>query len=248
MSTSLKNIVQIGIIFTTLTLTGSAALVLRIISFGYLTDFNRKYFMPWSSRLALTLVGMRLVLPEKKALPEGNYFITFNHNSYLDIFALTALGYTHTNFLLSEKTLKIIPLTLSALSIGILYIPQKKHKARRIQFFKRLEEKINREKVSIAGSSEGVHEHHHGIDKFNRGVYHMATVCKLNIIPIFINVPKESNPFNKFKYFKRGTIQLEIMETVDTQNWKLEDLDANKEMVRALYIKKFNEVHKLEIV
>lgn len=247
MSTSLKNIVQIGIIFTTLTLTGSAALLLRVISFGYLTDFNRKYFMPWSSRLALSLVGMRLVLPEEKALPTGNYFITFNHNSYLDIFALTALAYTHTHFLLSEKTLKIIPLTLSALGIGILYIPQKKHKARRIQFFKRLEEKIKREKVSIAGSSEGVHEHHHGIDKFNRGVYHMATVCKLNIIPIFINVPKESNPFNKFKYFKRGTIQLEIMETVDTQNWKLEDLDANKEMVRELYIKKFNEVHKLEI-
>lgn len=231
-----------------MTITGSVALLLRILSFGYLTDFNRRYFIPWSSRLTLALVGMRLVLPEKRALPKGNYFITFNHNSYLDIFALIALQYTHTHFLLSEKTLKILPLTLSALSIGILYIPEKKHKTRRLRFFERLEERINKEKVNIAGSSEGVHDHHHGIDKFNRGVYHMATICRLNIIPIFINVPKESNPFNKYKYFKRGTIQLEIMETVDTQDWKLEDLDVNKEKVRALYVKKFNAVHKMEII
>lgn len=248
MSFSLKNITQLTAVFTTMTITGSIALLLRILSFGYLTDFNRRYFIPWSSRCTLTLAGMRLVLPEKRALPEGNYFITFNHNSYLDIFALTALGYTHTHFLLSEKTLKIFPLTLSALSIGILYIPEKKHKVRRLRFFERLEQKINTEKVSIAGSSEGVHDHHHGIDKFNRGVYHMATVCRLNIIPLFINVPKESNPFNKYKSFKRGTLQVEILGIIDTKHWRLEDLDANKEMVREIYVKKFNEVHKMEVV
>ncbi len=247
MSGSIKNIAQLVMVFSTMTITGTMALLLRIVSVGYLTNFNRKYFIPWSSKLALTLVGVKLILPNNNPLQQGNYFITFNHNSYLDIFALTALGYTDTHFLLSEKTLKVIPLTLSALSIGILYIPMKINKNRRMRFFFKLEQRIKKNKVNIAGSSEGVHHHHHGIGNFNRGVYHMATICKLDIIPLFINVPKESNPFDKYKPFKRGILQVEIMDTISTKTWKIEDLDLNKEKVRALYVNKFNVTHNMNI-
>ena len=202
--------------------------------------------MAWSSRMTLKLVGIKLILPAKISLADGPYFITFNHNSYLDIFALTAMGYTNTRFLLSEKTIKIIPFTLSALAIGVVYIPQKKQHDRRMKLFYSVEELVKNKKVNIAGSSEGVHEHHHGIDKFNKGVYHMATICKMNIIPFFIYVPKASNPFNKYKHFKRGTITIVRMPTINTQNWQLKDLEINKEMVRDLYIKQFNEFNQLD--
>ena len=234
-------------IFTVMTITGSIALVLRIISFGLLTNFNRKYFIAYSSKITMWLVGIKLDLPKENPIKEGKYFITFNHNSYLDIFALTALGYNDTVFLLSEKTLKIIPVTLSAQSIGIVYIPQKKHKERRMNFFHNLEKKILEKKLNVAGASEGVHNHHHGIDKFNRGVYHMAKLCNLSIIPLFITVPLESNPFSKYKYFKRGIVKIEILDTVSTNQWEIENLDLHVQEMREIYVKKFNETHKEKV-
>ena len=244
MSNSIKNIYQLLIVFTIMTITGSVALALRIISFGLLTNFNRKYTIAYSSKFTMWLVGIKLDLPKDNPIPKSNCFITFNHNSYLDIFALTALGYTNTIFLFSEKTIKIIPVTLSALSIGTKYIPQKKHPKRRLNFFIKLEKYIVQNKINIAGASEGVHHHHHGIDKFNRGVYHMAKLCNLSIIPLFINVPKESNPFNKYKYFKRGTIKIEILDTVSTNDWAIETLDVHVQKMRDIYVKKFNETHE----
>jgi putative phosphoserine phosphatase/1-acylglycerol-3-phosphate O-acyltransferase len=230
-----------------MTITGSMALVLRIISLGLLTNFNRKYFIAYSSKITMWLVGIKMDLPKENPILEGNYFITFNHNSYLDIFALTAMGWRNITFLLSEKTLKIIPLTLSALSIGIMYIPQKKHKERRMKFFHKLEKKINEKKINVAGASEGVHNHHHGIDKFYKGVYHMAKLCNLNIIPLYINVPKESNPFNKYKYFKRGEIKIEILDTVSTNEWTIENLDMHVKNMRDIYVNMFNQTNEEKV-
>ena len=172
----------------------------------------------------------------------------FNHNSYLDLFALSALGYTNMHFLLSERTIKFIPFTISALSIGVIYIPQKKHLERRMKFFHKLEERITKEHLNIAGAPEGSHDWLNGIGSFNKGIFHMATICKQNIIPMFIYVPEESNPLVKYQYFKRGTIKIEMLPMIDTQNWKLEDLESNKEFVRSIYVNKYNSIHNTNVI
>lgn len=249
MQTKIESISKIIVSFIVLTILGSIALILRIISFGYLLNFNRKYFIPFTSKLILKIIGVEIEFSEEiLLLDKGQYFITFNHNSTLDIFALTALGHTNTIFLLSEKTLKIIPLTIIALSIGILYIPQQHHVSRRLKFFKKIEKLAKNKKITIAGSSEGVHDHHHGIDQFNKGVYHFATVCKLNIIPYFITTPEVTGPLEGYyKDINKGKIKIEKLETIDTINWTLEDLEKNKEAVRTIFVKKFNEVHNTAI-
>jgi len=245
MQTKIKTISKITVAFTTLTFLGSVALLLRIISFGYLLNFNRKHFIPFTSKLILKIIEVDIDLPKEiRFIDDGQYFITFNHNSALDIFVLTALGHTNTLFLLSEKTLKIVPLTIIALSIGVLYIPQQHHVDRRLKFFKKLEKLAKSKKINIAGSSEGVHDHHHGIDKFNKGVYHFTTVCKLNIIPYFITTPKRNSFLNGYlSDVNKGLVKIEKLETIDTQNWTLDDLVKNKEAVRTLFVNKFNEVY-----
>lgn len=246
MQTSVKNLYQLFIVFSMLSIFGLLLLALRLGSLGLLTEFNRKYGMVLLSELTMKLVGIKLDVPKNLQLPEQPVFITFNHNSYLDIFALTAMGLGNTRFMLSEKTLKIIPLTVAAIGINVSYIPQKKHQKRRLAYFRRIETLILKQKFHIAGSSEGVHEHMHRIDAFNKGVYHMATVCKLNILPLFIWVPEASNPFNKYRHFKRGTIRIEPMPLVDTSGWTLEHLDSNKEAVRALFVERFDYYKQLE--
>jgi hypothetical protein len=71
----------------------------------------------------------------------------------------------------------------------------------------------------------------------------MAKLCNLSIIPLFINVPKESNPFSKYKYFKRGIIKVEILHTVSPSKWEIENLDFHVQEMREIYVKKFNETH-----
>lgn len=250
MQKKIKTISKIVIAYTTLSLLGSVALIIRVISFGYLLNFNRKHYIPFTSKLILKILGVEIQLPKEiPYLDESQYFITFNHNSALDLFALTMLGHGNTVFLLSESTLKYIPLTITALSIGVMYVPQPHHVERRLRFFKNLESLAKNKKVNIAGSSEGVHEHHHGIDKFNKGVYHFATVCKLNIIPYFITTPKETGQLKGYyKDVDQGNIKIEKLETIDTQNWVLQDLVKNKNEVREIYVKRFNEVHNTVIL
>lgn len=228
---------------------GSTGIILRIISLDYLLNFNRKYLAPFSSKLILKVLGINIILPEK--LPfnkENQYFITFNHNSDLDIFALTALGYTNTVFLLSERTIKIIPLTLCALSIGVLYIPEQHHTKRRLDFFKKLEKIVKTKKINVAGASEGVHDQIHGISNFNKGVYHLATVCKMDIVPHFIGIPEECNLIKGHQYLKDGTISVEILDSISTKNWTLDNLVENKEAVRKIFVSKFNKVHNTKII
>lgn len=243
----IKNIYQLTLVFSLLGIFGLAGCILRLVSMGYLCKFNRKHLMPWVSKLLLKLCSMKLILPANIPLSDRPAFITFNHNSYLDIFALTALGIENARFLLSEKTIRIIPFTLAAIALGVIYIPQKKHAKRRLKFFINLEKKIKREQFHVLGSSEGVHSHFHGIDSFNNGVYHMAIACKMPIVPLFIFVPKESNPFNTYKYVEAGTIQIDVLELQDAAEWKLEDLERHKNDVRKLFVDKFNAVNDTQI-
>lgn len=251
MSDKIKNILQLTVVFSVLTISGLLASGLRLISFGKLIVFNRKYLMAFTSKLILKLVGIKLVLPSGFKLSSDHederVFITFNHNSYLDIFALTAMGLSNVSFLLSEKTLKIVPLTFAAYGIGIIYIPQKKNKERRRKFFKKLEHRIQNKNLNIAGASEGVHDHHHGIDKFNRGVYRMAMKGNMTIRPLFIYVPKESNPFNKYKYFKRGVVKVDELDQVKTDQWNEEELDNKVIEMRNKYVNYFNKVHQATV-
>ncbi|MBL7812056.1 MAG: hypothetical protein JNL57_07515 [Bacteroidetes bacterium] len=243
----MSNIGLLICVFTLMSITGLAGALLRILSFGTLIPFNQKYLISWSSRVTLKMIGMQLELPDWKPSDDRLHFITFNHNSYLDIFALTALSMPNTRFLLSEKTIRIIPFTLSAIAIGVYYIPQQFRPQRRLWFFKKMEKRIKNRQVNIAGSSEGVHDHHHGIDRFNRGVYHMALVCDMVIDPLYIHIPEESNPFSKYKPFARGKIQVFKLDSVDTRGWTLEHLDAHKDSVRELYVRKFNALNEKQV-
>jgi putative phosphoserine phosphatase/1-acylglycerol-3-phosphate O-acyltransferase len=171
------------------------------------------------------------------------HFITFNHNSYLDGFVLMGLGIRNARILMSEKMLIFLPVWLVSFSIGLLYIPMKKHPKRRMRYFHQLEKLIRKERVHIMGSSEGVHQYGQRIAPFNRGVYHMAVNEQMPIVPLFIYTPIESNPYSNFRPFKRGTVVIENMEIIPTSHWKIEHLDQHIAEVRSKYVQRFNEFY-----
>jgi len=215
-------------------ITGSIALIIVIISFGKLRNRCVTYIIKPSSRFILLVNGFRSSYPPLDTFPKHQVLYTFNHNAELDLFLLTALGLQNTRFLLSEKTWIYIPLVISALATGTFYIPQKKHARRRLNFFKKTTKFLKRTNYSIAASSEGVHEHFHGIAPFNRGIYRMALEANLPIVPLFINVPNEGN---------NRTLGIELLEEISTKDWDIPNLDKHINDVRNVFVKRFNELN-----
>jgi 1-acyl-sn-glycerol-3-phosphate acyltransferase len=241
----LKNLITIyrWIIALTITLiTGGIALILVIISFGKLRNLCVKYIIKPSSRFILWVIGFRGCYPPLDKFPNHQVLYTFNHNAKQDIYLLTALGLQNTRFLLSEKTWIYIPLVVSALATGTFYIPQKKHSKRRLRFFKKTTKFLKETNYSVAASSEGVHNHFHGIAPFNRGIYHMAIEANIPIVPLFIYVPEESN-MNDSIYAKNGTLRIELMDEVSTKDWNIDNLDKHINDVRNLFVNRFNELN-----
>jgi putative phosphoserine phosphatase/1-acylglycerol-3-phosphate O-acyltransferase len=233
-----------GIAFTLMTGSGLLAMLLRIFSFGLLTEFNRRYLIPSSSRLILLLIGIRFKLPPPDHYPREQVMYTFNHNSFLDVLLITALGIPNTRVILSEKTLKLLPVTISAMSIGTLYIPLKTKKERRMRFFIKLREQMDDKKYSVIASSEGVHLFRHGIAPFNKGIYHVAKQCSMTIVPLYLHIPEKSNPFESYR-FSNGTVRVDILPSVSTAGWELDKLKQHVAGVRKMYIEKYSTEHKL---
>lgn len=242
----LVGLYRITIGLTLMFITGSIALLLKWVTFGRSTNFGRKYLVAPTSKFILRLIGVRFQLPDTKEYSTRQVMYTFNHNSYLDILIVTALAVPNSRFFLSEKTWKYLPLTISAMAIGVCYIPIKSDAKRRLRFFKRIEKELHKGKHSIFVSSEGVHLFQHGIAPFNNGVYHLATNCHLPIQPVYLHIPKETNSLEGFD-FKSGKIEVYLLEEVSTLSWKLEDLEVNKNAVREIFLKEYekrNEVIK----
>jgi 1-acyl-sn-glycerol-3-phosphate acyltransferase len=172
-------------------LSGSLGLFLVLISFGALRNFLSQYYFNHVSLFILRIMGFSANFPGQKHFPKGPVYYIFNHNSNLDVFLLTGLGLKNVRYLLSEKTLKYFPLVFSAKALGSFYIPQQHHTKRRLKFLIRITKFLKRKRhLSMFGSAEGVHKHRHSIAAFNKGVFHMAIEAKLNIVPLYIHIPK----------------------------------------------------------
>jgi 1-acyl-sn-glycerol-3-phosphate acyltransferase len=171
---------------------------------------------------------------------------TLNHNSYLDIFVLMSLGLPNVRNILSEVTLKYIPLTICAKAVGTFYIPQKKHAERRLRYFIRMASFLRRTSYSVFASPEGVSPYVHGINPFNKGIFHMAMAAGIPIVPLFLNIPESINPY-KGQYSDSGTITLEVLDEIGTSSWKLETIWEHIGAVRKVYVDHFNKVHNTHI-
>lgn len=248
MLNKLINVYKVFIAFALIILFGTIGSVLRIVSLGWLTNFNRSVLIPFFCKLTLGAMGIRV--DNRVQLPKLDkpHFFTFNHNSYLDGFVLMNLGIRNMRILMSEKILIFFPVALISFAIGLLYIPQKKNKARRMNLFYRTERRVREEQVSILGSSEGVHQYGERIAPFNRGVYHMALNCEMPVVALFIYTPIESNPYANFRPFKRGTVIIETLDVIPTKDWKLENLDQHIHEVRNKYVKRFNEYYNMNTI
>ena len=98
-------------------------------------------------------MGYGYEIPALSDFPKHQVLYTINHNSYLDTFILTAVGIPNLRFLLSEKTIKYIPMVIAAKAFGTWYIPQQHNAKRRLNFFLRKTAVLKKTNYSVIASA-----------------------------------------------------------------------------------------------
>jgi 1-acyl-sn-glycerol-3-phosphate acyltransferase len=193
------------------------------------------------ARTILRLWGIRLVVHQCRPLPAGQLIYVSNHSSTLDLFVLVALGLPNTRFFLSGFLRKYVPLGVIAYLMGTFFTVPQNRPAERVRIFQRAERTLRRTRESVYLSPEGGRIVTGEIGRFNKGAFHLATNLKATIVPLYFQIPPDIDPGHGYNA-QPGTVHIYIKPPIDTQAWRLEDLEQNKEYVRELFLRWHQEI------
>ena len=186
-------------------------------------------------RMALAIWGVRYVVRGSPA-PAGTQVVyVSNHTSTLDMFVLIALALPNTRFFLSGFLRKLLPLGLIGYLIGIFWTVPQSFPERRTRIFQRAERVLRRTRESVYLSPEGERVTTGEIGRFNKGAFHLATALGAPIVPMYLRVPRASNP-GKGLHARPGTVEVHFRAPIDTHAWRVEDVPVNRDRMREFYV------------
>jgi putative phosphoserine phosphatase/1-acylglycerol-3-phosphate O-acyltransferase len=195
----------------------------------------------WAGDALLRLNEIELRVHRATPPLEGPCFYMANHSSSLDLPILMALRLPDTRTFIKERFRWYGTLGSVLVLTGALFTAPQDDHARRVQRFQDAEDLLRRTGESVFGSPEGTRVLGLEIGPFNRGVFHLATVLKHPIVPILIAIPPEIDPGAGIAA-KPGTVDVYFGEPIDTSDWTVDAIDANRERVRDHYVAWSKEV------
>lgn len=189
----------------------------------------------WAGDAILRALGIRLVVHRQGNWPEGPCFYMSNHSSVLDLPVLMALRPPNARSFMKERYRWFGPLGWVTMLTGTLYTaPQEEHD-RRVARFKQAVETLRRSGESIYGSPEGTRVSGGELGPFNRGVFHVATLLGVPIVPMMILIP-EDTASGVGVQVNPGEVHVHVGAPIPTVDWNVADLDANRDSVRAHFV------------
>ena len=211
-----------------------------ILAIGVVTAFQaRRVYAACAtalSRMILWLYGIDLQVHGAPPWPSGQHVYVSNHTSTLDMFVLVALGLPNTRFFLSGFLRRIVPLGLISTMMGTFFtVPQSRPDERR-RIFGRAARILRRTGESVYLSPEGERITTGRVGHFNKGAFHLATDLRVSIVPMFIYIPPEVDP-KRGVDARPGTVHVHVMPIVPTRDWTVDDLVANTERVRDMFVR-----------
>jgi 1-acyl-sn-glycerol-3-phosphate acyltransferase len=217
-----------------MTLGAVVLLVVAVFTLFRMPRLYREGIVATLGDLTLAIWKIRVVVHQERPFPETQTIYISNHTSTIDMFVLISLRLPNARFFLSGFLRKLLPLGLIGYLTGIFWTVPQSFPEKRIAIFKRAARTLRRTRESVYLSPEGERVTSGEIGHFNKGAFHLATDLKLPIVPVFIAIPGSMDP-GKGLHPGAGTVHVYVKPAIDTSGWKLEDLTANKERVRAMF-------------
>lgn len=221
---------------TLLAVGGMLTLVVATVTLFRFRRFYAEAMIAPLAHLALWSVGIRFVVHQDRPLPQKQMIFIANHASTIDIFLLTAMRLPNARFFLSGfLRTKLPPIGLLGYLAGVFWTCSQSLPKRRVKIFERAERVLRRTGESVFLSPEGNIGRMGVIASFNKGAFHLATNLSAPIVPIYIAIPREMDPGWSYN-FRPGIVHVYIRPPIQTKEWNLEDLDANRQRIHEHFL------------
>lgn len=223
------------------------AAAFALVPLALMTGFRARTLYARVARHAalaiLRLYGIELRVRQDRPFPREQVVYVSNHSSTLDLFLLVALGLPNCRFFLSGFLRKFVPLGFIAWLMGTFFtVPQDRPAERRV-IFARAERTLRRTGESVYLSPEGARVATGSIGHFNKGAFHLATNLRVPIVPLYFEIPRESDPGRGYDA-RPGVVTVHVLPWIDTTNWRLEDLLRNTAAVRDIFVTRHAQRHQ----
>jgi 1-acyl-sn-glycerol-3-phosphate acyltransferase len=215
----------------------AAALAALPIAFLTLFQTRRLYarYCAFVARVVLRIWGLQIRVHGRPQDGTRQVVYISNHSSTIDLFVLVAQGLPNTRFFLSGFLQKMVPLGVLARLMGTFFtVPQNRPDERR-RIFARACRVLARTRECVYLSPEGTRVTTGQIGHFNKGAFHLATALGAPLAPFHIFIPREIDPGMGYRA-KPGTVVVTFKPLIETRAWRVEDVVANKEYVRDLFV------------
>jgi 1-acyl-sn-glycerol-3-phosphate acyltransferase len=190
----------------------------------------------WIGRTVLRIWSIDYTTHYSESLPDRQTIYISNHTSTLDVMLLIALALPRARFFLSGYLRKFPVVLIIGYIIRVFWTVTQAFPERRRQIFQRADRILRRTGDSVYLSPEGKCVTTGEIGSFNKGAFHLATSLKAPIVPIYIHIPPKVQEWRGYGA-KPGTVDVYFFPAIETSSWQLEDIEANRDRVRDLYLR-----------
>jgi len=192
-------------------------------------------------RAILWLYGVRIRLHNERGFPRTQTVYISNHSSSLDLFLLVALGLPNCRFFLSGFLRKLVPLGIISWMMGTFFTVPQAFPDERRRIFSRAGHTLKRTGESVYLSPEGGRITDGTIGHFNKGAFHLATVLRAPIVPMYFRIPPGIDPGLGLDA-RPGTVDIHVLPPIHTAEWSEADIVENKERVREVFVRAHQEM------
>jgi 1-acyl-sn-glycerol-3-phosphate acyltransferase len=217
----------------------AGSLLLLVVAIPTLFQARRFYsevVCRWIGLVVLRIWSIDHTTYYSEPLPDRQTIYIANHTSLLDGMLLMALKLPRTRFFLSGSQRKFGVVAIIGYIIRVFWTVPQEFPERRRQIFRRADCILRRTGDSVFLSPEGMRVTTGEIGSFNKGSFHLATSLKATIVPIYFHIPAKVNPWKSYRPHP-GNVGIYFLPAIDTSSWRLEDLEANRDRVRRLYLR-----------
>ncbi len=178
------------------------------------------------------------------APPSGGIYL-FNHQSHLDILAMTAHLPPSFRYGAKIELFKIPFFGPAMRSFGVLPIPRN-NRAEAFKVYERAGDRL-RAGALFALAPEGTRQPSPEIGPFKKGPFIFAIQCKAPLIPVILKglyeaLPRQDLLPNTRRFIH--TVDLKVLPAISTQNVGLENLESLVANTRDLFVREYSALER----
>tara|TARA_R110002110_G_scaffold43803_1_gene135631 strand:+ start:36325 stop:38013 length:1689 start_codon:yes stop_codon:yes gene_type:complete len=189
---------------------------------------------------ASALIGLDLNVKGQEYLwSQRPAVFIFNHQSKADVVIMASL-LRRDMAGVGKKEIRDMPVIGRVLELGGVVMIDRANSASAIEAMAPLVEAMREEGKSVALAPEGTRSVSPRLGAFKKGAFHLAMQAGVPIVPIVIRNAGDVAPKGEF-VFRPATVDVEVLEPIDTSTWTAASLDRHVTEVRNLFLQSLGQ-------